>query len=364
MTVRKHPATRRFVPAGGVDQLPQLRTAVVGYGYWGPNLVRNIIERPELELAALCERDAERAAAFTSRVPGVAWIDDFERVLDDPTIDAVVIATPPRTHHRLARMALEAGKHVMVEKPLATCAADARDLIEVAEASGLVLMPGHTFVYSPPVNKVRDLIRSDQLGEVYFVTSSRMNLGKYQQDGVICDLAPHDLSILLYWLELPVVQVAASARSVFQADIPETAFITLTFEGGASANIQISWLAPRKVRQMVVVGSRRMVQYDDTVPDESIRIYDRGMEFSPPENFGEYQLSYRSGDIVAPRLDAAEPLGLELADFARSIHTGQRPRSHAELGYEIVAVIEAAETSLRRGGQPIALHPIVDRAAA
>jgi predicted dehydrogenase len=338
--------------------------AVVGYGYWGPNLVRNIIDRPELELAALCERDPERAAAFTCRVPGVPWIDDFDRVLDDPEIDAVVIATPPRTHHRLARMALEAGKHVMVEKPLATCTVDARNLIDTAQANGLVLMPGHTFVYSPAVNKVRDLIRSDELGEVYFVTSSRMNLGKYQQDGVICDLAPHDLSILLYWLERPVVQVAASARTVFQADVPETAFLTLTFEGGTSANIQISWLAPRKVRQMVLVGSRRMVQYDDTVSDEPIRVYDRGMEFSPPENFGEYQLSYRSGDIVAPRLDAAEPLGLELQDFARAIHTGQRPRSHAELGYEIVAVIEAAEASLRCGGAPIAPEQHLERAAA
>ena len=156
-------------------------------------------------------------------------------------------------------------------------------------------MPGHTFLYSPPVAKVRQLIDRDVLGDMYFVTSARMNLGKYQKDGVICDLAPHDLSILLHWFEEPIVQVAAHGRSVFQSGVPETAFLTVTFAGGATANIELSWLAPRKVRQMVVVGSRRMVQYDDTAGDEAIRIYDRGMEFETPENFGEYQLTYRSG---------------------------------------------------------------------
>jgi predicted dehydrogenase len=215
-------------------------------------------------------------------------------------------------------------------------------------------MPGHTFVYSPAVNKVRDLIREDVVGEVYFVTSSRMNLGKYQADGVVCDLAPHDISILLYWLDQPIVEVAASARSVFQEGVPEAAFITLTFAGGATANIQISWLSPRKIREMVVVGSQRMVQYDDTAADESIRIYDRGMEFSTPENFGEHQLSYRSGDIIVPRLDAHEPLSLELEDFARAIRTGSTPRSSAALGLQIVTAIEAAEASLRRRGAPVA----------
>src|SRR5689334_22408222 len=166
---------RRFAPVSE-RQLAPLRMAVVGYGYWGPNLVRNIVERPELELAALCERDAERAAAFSSKVPGVPWIDDLERVLDDPTIDALVVATPPRTHHAIVKAALEAGKHVMVEKPLATTSADAYELVEIARQRDLVVMPGHTFVYSPAVNKVKELIQSDQLGEVYFVTSSRMNL--------------------------------------------------------------------------------------------------------------------------------------------------------------------------------------------
>jgi predicted dehydrogenase len=191
-----------------------------------------------------------------------------------------------------------------------------------------------------------------------------MNLGKYQQDGVVCDLAPHDLSILLYWLEKPVTQIATNARSVFQDDVPETAFLSLTFEGGTAANVQISWLAPRKVRQMVVVGSKRMVQYDDTASDESVRVYDRGMEFSTPESFGEYQLTYRSGDVLMPRIEPAEPLNLELEDFATAIRTGREPRSNAKLGLEIVQAIEGAEQSLRRGGEPVSLAPVSMTAAA
>ena len=341
-----------------------IRVAVIGYGYWGPNLVRNVMDRPEFELAALCERDATTGEAFSRRFPDVPVFGDVEAVLEDPSIDAVLVATPPRTHHRLADAALRAGKHVLVEKPLARSAAEARDLIDTADANGLVLMPGHTFLYSPPVNKIRDLIRQDMLGEVYFVTSSRMNLGKYQPDGVICDLAPHDISILLYLLDQPVTQVSASARSVFQEHIPEVAFLTLTFASGVTANVQISWLAPRKVREMVIVGSQRMIQYDDIAADESVRVFDRGMDFKEPANFGEHQLSYRSGDIVIPRVDAAEPLNLELADFAHSILTGETPRSHARLGYEIVATIEAAEASLRHGGIPVAPEVAHEVAAA
>ena len=363
MSTRNHGSVRRFVSADSIQPGP-LRIAVIGYGYWGPNLARNVIERPELELAALCERDDSRAAAFRQRVPDVPVFADLDQVLADPSIDAVLVATPPRTHYDIARAALEAGKHVLVEKPLARTAAEAQHLVQIADSRDVVLMPGHTFLYSPPVNKVRDLIREGALGEVYFVTSSRMNLGKYQPDGVICDLAPHDISILLYLLEQQVVQVSASARSIFREHNPEVAFLTLTFASGVTANVQISWLAPRKVREMVFVGSKRMVQYDDTAADESVRIFDRGMEFQAPENFGEFQLSYRSGDIIVPRVEAAEPLSLELQDFAHAIRTGVMPRSHAQLGVETVAVIEAAEASLRLNGEPIALEPALERAAA
>jgi predicted dehydrogenase len=366
MEARRTMQSRRF-PAR-IDAHPgaarPLSTVVVGYGYWGPNLVRNVIERPEFELVGLCERDSSRGQAFSSKVPTVPVLDDLEEVLDDPTVDVLVVATPPHTHHAICKAALLAGKHVLVEKPLATTALDAIDLIDTANTRDVLLMPGHTFLYSPPVAKVRQLIDREVLGEMYFVTSARMNLGKYQKDGVICDLAPHDLSILLHWIDEPIVQVAASGRSIFQSGVPETAFLTVTFAGGATANIELSWLAPRKVRQMVVVGSRRMVQYDDTAGDEAIRIYDRGMEFETPASFGEYQLTYRSGDIVAPRLEPAEPLAMELADFAHCIRTGATPRSHAYLGLEVVAAMEAAQESLMRGGVPVAVTEVAARAVA
>jgi predicted dehydrogenase len=343
------PAKRRHAPIG---------VGVVGYGYWGPNLARNVAERPELELIALCEPNELRAGVFTDKYPDVPVVSDIDALLAMPEVEAVLVATPPRTHHPLVRRALEAGRHVLVEKPLANTAEQARDLVRFAAHEQLVLMPGHTFVYSPAVNTVRQLIHDGTIGEVYFITSSRMNLGKYQADGVVTDLAPHDLSILLYWLEEPVTQVSASARSVFQAGVPETAFLTLTFESGTTANVQVSWLAPRKVRQTVIVGSNRMVVYDDTNSDEPIRVYDRGMDFSAPANFGEYQLTYRTGDVVIPRVDALEPLSLELEDFATAIRTGSQPRSNAQLGLEIVEAMEAAEASLKRFGHPVDLQPL------
>jgi predicted dehydrogenase len=342
-----------------------IETFVVGYGYWGPNIVRNVVERPELRLGGLCERDEARLDDFRRRYPGARCERDLAAVLADRGVEAVAIATPPHTHHGLVRRALEAGKHVLVEKPLARTASEAAELIALADELGLVLMPGHTFLYSPSVNKVRGLIEEDVLGEIYFVTSSRMNLGLYQQDGVVLDLAPHDLSILLHWFDRPLVEVTANGRSVFQDGVHETAFMTLRFEGGTQANVQVSWLAPRKMRQMVVVGSRRMVQYEDTAADDSVRIYDRGLDFSePPANFGEYRLTYRTGDMVAPQIEAAEPLGLELKDFAAAILEGTAPVSHSRLGLEVVLGLEALERSLHSRGEPVAVRSANEALAA
>ena len=281
--------------------------AVVGCGYWGPNLARNLSEHPEFRLGALCDRDAAQLLALGQRYPDAIALSELDAVLCDDSIEAVFLATPPQTHHPLAKRALQAGKHVLVEKPLATCLSDAHDLADTALAADRVLMPGHTFIYSPPVNTVRDLIQDGVVGDIHFITSARMNLGKFQSNGVVCDLAPHDLSILLYWLDQPVVKVPALGTSVLEEDIPETAFMTFTFAKGITANVQLSWLAPRKVRQMIVVGSRRMVQYDDTASDEPVRVYDRGIEIGPPTNFGEHQLTYRSGDVVSPRVQPQSP---------------------------------------------------------
>ena len=191
-----------------------------------------------------------------------------------------------------------------------------------------------------------------------------MNLGLYQRDGVVLDLAPHDLSILLHWLAQPLVEVSASGRCVFQEDVHETAFLTLRFEQGAQANVQLSWLAPRKMRQMVVVGSRRMVQYEDTASDDSVRIYDRGLDFAePPASFGEYRLTYRTGDMIAPRIEAAEPLGLELCDFAHAIRDGDTPVSSSRLGLEVVLALDALEKSLHARGEPQAVRPVEEAVA-
>ncbi len=352
-------------PGRIVPRPAPIGAAVVGCGYWGPNLARNLGERPEFHLHALCDRDPAQLRTLAQRHPDARAVADLDELLCDDAVEAVVFATPPQTHYPLVKRALEAGKHVLVEKPLATRLDHAHELADLAEDGELVLMPGHTFIYSPAVNTVRDLIRDGTVGDVHFITSSRMNLGKYQSDGVVCDLAPHDLSILMYWLDQPIVEVSASGSSVFAQGVPETAFLTLTFAGGTTANVQLSWLAPRKMRQMIVVGSKRMVQYDDTASDEPVRVYDRGMDVGPPSNFGEHQLIYRTGDVVIPRVQPQEPLRLELEDFARAIRTGSEPRSNVALGIEIVAAVEMASASIRDNGAPLALAaPRLERAAA
>ncbi len=338
--------------------------ALVGCGYWGPNLARNMAEIPEFRLHALCDSDSGPLRQIAGKHPNARTIVDFDEVLADDAIEAVVIATPPTTHAPLAERALLAGKHVLVEKPLATSLADGVKVAELAMTTGLTLMPGHTFVYSPAVNMVRKLIEEEVIGDIHFITSSRLNLGKYQRDGVVCDLAPHDLSILLYWLKEHVVEISATGSCVFWEGVPETAFVTLTFASGTTANVQLSWLAPRKVRQMIAVGSRRMVQYDDTAADEPVRVYDRGMDVASPSNFGEHQLIYRAGDVVIPRVEAHEPLRLELLDFAHAIRTGREPRSNVALGLEIVAAVEAAGISMQLNGAPQACVQPVEPAAA
>ncbi len=360
-------ATAGDVPRPGriVPRPAPIGAAVVGCGYWGPNLARNLAERPEFHLHALCDRDPAQLRTLAQRHPEARAVANLDELLCDDTVEAVIFATPPQTHYPLVKLALEAGKHVLVEKPLATRLEHAHELADLAEDGDLVLMPGHTFIYSPAVNTVRDLVRDGTVGDVHFITSSRMNLGKYQSDGVVCDLAPHDLSILMYWLDQPIVEVSASGSSVFAQGVPETAFLTLTFAGGTTANVQLSWLAPRKMRQMIVVGSKRMVQYDDTASDEPVRVYDRGMDVGPPSNFGEHQLIYRTGDVVIPRVQPQEPLRLELEDFARAIRTGSEPRSNVALGIEIVAAVEMASASIRDNGTPLALAaPRLERAAA
>jgi predicted dehydrogenase len=333
-----------------------LRVATIGLGYWGPNLVRVLHELDGVEAAVACDLDSERLQRIGRRYPALRLTDDYDAVLTDDDVDAVVIATSVSTHYPLALQALEAGKHVFVEKPMAASSADAEHLSAVAAESGLTLMPGHTFLYSPPVNFVKELIDSGELGEIYFVSTSRVNLGLHQSDvSVVWDLGPHDFSILRYWLDEVPVRVSAMARGCVLPKVPDVAFINLAFEKGTAAHVELSWLAPSKLRRTAVVGSRRMVVYDDT-SIEPVRIFDSGVTLPDPSTYGEYTLTYRTGDIVSPRIDVKEPLALELADFCDAVSSGRRPRSSARLGIDVVEMIEAVDRSLAADGAPETVH--------
>ena len=336
-----------------VDGSDAIRIGVVGLGYWGPNLARNLAESVGFELAYLCDVRQQPLQTLSRRYPAVQCTTRFEDILDDPRVDAVAIATPVSTHYSLAKAALEAGKHVFVEKPLAASSENCIELTEVAERNGLVLMPGHTFLYSPPVTTIKRLIDNNELGEIYFVSSSRVNLGLHQPDvSVVWDLGPHDFSILRYWLDDLPSEVSAVSRSCLLPAVPDVSFINLRYPSGTVAHVELSWLAPSKLRRTAIVGSEKMVVYDDT-SNEPVRIFDSGARIPDPETFGEYQLSYRTGDIVSPRVEATEPLSLELADFAEAIREGTTLVSSPAVGLDVVRTIEAVDRSLLEGGAPV-----------
>ncbi len=327
-----------------------VRIAVAGLGYWGPNLVRNINEFEGAEPVVVCDLRPDAVQTIRRRYPAVRGTTSFSEVLADDEVDAVVIATPVSKHHPMAAAALRAGKHVFVEKPLAASSAEAADLIDLADRLGLVLMPGHTFLYSPPVMMVRDLIARGELGEIYFISTSRVNLGLHQPDvSVAWDLGPHDFSILRYWLGETPSYASALSRGCVIPNIPDVAFINLEFPSGTVAHVELSWLAPSKLRRTTVVGSRKMVMYDDT-SSEPIRVFDSGADLPNPETFGEYKLTYRTGDIVSPRVEVAEPLYREIEDFCSAIRCGTVPRSSSEVGIEVVRMIEAVDASLEAAG--------------
>ncbi len=266
--------------------------ALVGLGYWGPNLLRNAWETAGARVAYACDRSPRALEPVAHRYPSIELTDDFDRVLADDGVDAVLIATTVSTHYPLARRALQAGKHVFVEKPLAEHSAEGAELNALADKNGLVLMPGHTFLYSPPVRKVKELLVAGEVGDLFFGTFSRVNLGIHQSDvSVVRDLAPHDFSILLYWLGEPTFVRAIGRDSVGSGQL-DVAFIDMGMANGALIHMELSWLAPTKLRRTVLVGSGKMVVYEDSSP-EQVRVFDRGVEMIEPQSFGEYQLSYR-----------------------------------------------------------------------
>jgi predicted dehydrogenase len=345
-------ATARSRTADGT-----LSVAVVGLGYWGPNLIRNLYELPQISRVCACDLRADRLEAITRRFPAATATTSYDEVLADPSIDAVLISTPISTHHRLAAAALGAGKHAFVEKPLAASSGEVLSLMELAAAGHLVLMPGHTFLYSPAVTMIRSLIERGDLGEIYFISTSRVNLGLHQSDvSVAWDLGPHDFSILRHWLNETPARVSALARGCIVPEAPDVAFINLEYASGTVANVELSWLAPSKLRRTTIVGSRKMIVYDDG-STEPVRVFDSGADLPDPATFGEFTLTYRTGDILSPRVEAAEPVYRELEDFCAAILADATPRSSAKLGLDVVRTIEAVDSSLARGGARVEVEP-------
>jgi len=341
---------RRFRP----NSAPRV-VGIVGLGYWGPNLLRVLTERPDADVKWVCDLDTDRLEQVSRRYPAVQATTDLNRLLDDPDVDGIVIATPVNTHSQLAQLCLDADKHVFVEKPLAASSDEARDLADRAAERGRVLMCGHTFLYSPPVRAVKSLIEQGELGDLYFVSSSRVNLGLHQRDvSVLWDLGPHDFSILLYWLGEAPRAIRATGRDSIVPGIVDVAFVTMEFGSGLVANVELSWLAPSKLRRTVLVGSKKMVVYEDGAA-EPIRIFDHGVVYKDPATFGEYHLSYRTGDILSPKLSNDEPLSLQLGEFVDAMQTGEHPERNLELAVDVVRLVEAADASLATDGDRIEL---------
>ncbi len=336
-----------------------LSIAVVGCGYWGPNFIRNFSQMPGVRMKTAVDLNKERLRHIGQLYHAVQTTTSFEDVLSDSEIDAVLVATPVSTHHDLAKRALLAGKHVLVEKPMAASVAEAEDLVRTADDRGLVLMTGHTFLYTAAVNKIKDLISSGELGHIYYISTTRVNLGLFQEDiNVVWDLAPHDVSILNYILGADPETVAANGQAYIQTGIEDVAFLHLRYPGDIIAHTHVSWLNPDKIRRITVVGSKKMLVYDDVSTTEKLRVYDKGVTVQPHyDTFGEFQLSYRFGDIYTPRLDDNEPLKNECQHFVQCIQKRETPRSDGWSGLSVVRVMERACESIRSNGAQLSLSP-------
>ncbi len=332
-----------------------IKIGIVGYGYWGPNLVRNFAETGGAEVAAVSDLDPAKLAVVQRRFPAVKTTTDFRELLSDPAIDAIAIATPVNTHFELALAALRAGKHVWVEKPMTETSEQARQLVDEAQRRNLVLLVDHTFIYTGAVAKMGELIKSGDLGRIYYYDSIRVNLGLFQRDvSVISDLAVHDFSILDYLLDEHPIAVTASGTNHFPGTPENLAYVTLFYESGTIAHANVSWLAPVKVRQILVGGSKKMITYDDLEPSEKIKVYDKGVSFTDdPQKIHEMRVGYRTGDMWAPRLAVTEALSVEGAHFVDCIENGTAPKTDGRLGLRVVELIEAANRSMRHKGETV-----------
>src|SRR5579885_2314608 len=321
--------------------MEELHFGVIGWGYWGPKIARNLNSLPRASVTMVADMDERRLASLVANQPWIRATTRVEELLRSD-VDAVVIATPVRTHYELAKAALLHGKHVLVEKPLTASVAEAEDLIELAKTVDRTLMVGHTFEYSPAVNELRKMIQNGDLGKIYCVETERVNLGLFRNDiNVIWDLAPHDISILLYLFGKAPERIKVQAHAHLQPHISDIAHLDLSFADGMTAHLHVSWLHPCKIRRVTIIGDARMVVYDDTNPAEMIKVYNKGADVH-----ADPVISYRYGAITIPHIDWIEPLRLECEDFANAIRTGARPRAHGGVGLAVVKVLATAQEEL------------------
>jgi len=334
-----------------------IKVGVIGHGYWGPNLVRNFMAAPGSSVIAVCDKREERLTQLRKLYPTLAVYTEASDLINDPGIDAIVIATPVASHFDLALSAMKAGKHVLVEKPLATNSEQARKLIDEADKHQLVLMVDHTFVYTDAVRKMRELISTGALGEIYYYDAVRVNLGLFQHDvNVIWDLAIHDLSIMDYVLPYKPVAISATGISHVPGQPENVAYITLFFANTQIAHVHVNWLTPVKVRHTLIGGSEKMILYDDLEPSDKLKVYDKGITVTPgPEAVYKMLVSYRSGDMWAPRLDNTEALQTEALHFIDCVEHKRQPETDGAGGLRMVQMIEAAEESLRSRGRLVEL---------
>jgi predicted dehydrogenase len=341
----------------------QVKVGVVGCGYWGPNLVRNFRSLPDCNLKAMCDISQERLKHLTALYPDVKGETSFEHMLNGAGVDAVVVATSVKLHHLMAKAALLAGKHTLIEKPMASSSEQCAELVEIAHKKGLVLMVGHTFLYSPAVRMIKQIVERGDLGQIRYICARRLNLGLFQKDiNVAWDLAPHDISIILHLLEEIPTSVNCRGSAHVTPGIEDVTSMSLTFPKDRSAIIHSSWLDPRKVREMTIVGSKRMIVYDDVTQQEKIRIFDARVERPPHyDTFAEFHYAYHYGDTYAPYVKQEEPLKSECQHFLECIQQGKHPLTDGSQGLELVKILEASSESLRQGGSPVVLRMERDR---
>ncbi len=339
-----------------------LRVIQIGCGYWGPNILRNLISHNKVDVVRVIDKDPKVRSWLEDRYPGIPFSNNFSvKLLDRLKIDAVVIVTPAETHYSIAHQVLSNGRHCLVEKPLATSSVNCNKLIDIAKENNVILMVGHTFLHNAAVVKMKEIIDSGELGEIYYVYAQRLNLGKIRQDvDVLWNLAPHDISIINYWFDEIPDHITAKGIDFIQPGISDVAFVNMEFQSGKHAVLHLSWLDPHKIRQITVVGSKKMAVYDDTA-QEKIVIYDKGVDRKHPEkatlgdfeDFGTFQLRLRAGGVSIPAVNFVEPLKAEVDAFIKAINSGQPPLTDGKNGLKTVQVLEAATVSLRNSGKAV-----------